>query len=70
MTNAKVRFLRALVVALAACEPSPEEQAVPSRWLLCGECTREELDSVVALGEDVTPLLIEALEGPSPRTES
>jgi hypothetical protein len=58
------RALGALLLTLAACHPTAHERAVVQRWLECEECRNGELDSVVALGDNVTELLGAALQGP------
>jgi hypothetical protein len=44
-----------LLLVLAGCEPkwdlNPSEDRLVRRWLMCEECTRGELDSVLRLGE-------------------
>jgi hypothetical protein len=58
----------ALVLILSACDPvsSLDDQRV-WRWMECLECRAFELDSVVALGDTVVPLLSQILaNGPPP----
>ena len=49
---------------IMACAPPPSEMAV-NRWLLCEECNRGELDSVVRFGDQAVGQLVRALDGPS-----
>lgn len=53
-----------LIIGLAACHPNKNDRVVVRRWLLCEECNRGELDSVVALKDRATGLLRDALRGP------
>lgn len=55
-----------LAVVLTACQPTAAERNTVRRWLLCEECSEGELDSVVALGDRVTGVLGQALQGPTP----
>jgi hypothetical protein len=58
----------ALVLILSACDPvsSLDDERV-WRWMECLECRAFELDSVVALGDTVVPLLSQILaNGPPP----
>jgi hypothetical protein len=52
--------------AVTACAPPPSQMAV-NRWLLCEECNRGELDSVVQFGDGAVGQLANALDGPSTR---
>lgn len=66
MSGVRLRLLAGLLAGLAACHPWPGERDVIRRWLLCEECRSEELDAVVALGDNATGTLRTALqEGPS-----
>ncbi len=56
--------LLALLALSAACHPTSAERTTMRRWLLCEECTQGERDAVVALGDNVTGALADALKGP------
>jgi hypothetical protein len=59
-------LVRLLVAAalLTDCHPTRSEQDTIRRWLLCEECREGELRAVVALQDNATGTLGEALKGP------
>jgi len=65
MTRQGARVLAGLAVAFMACHPTSAEKTVVRRWLLCEECPSADLAAVVALGDNVTGMLGDALlKGP------